>query len=180
MSTLERPPILPSVLPSFTLHDVSISQQVWPSNTNNNLIPKWSHVMFSPSWYKFSVALLIERIQRQLNLPVTPLKSHYHLVRATGDTLTTLGTIQVNVVLDSKICPTLVIVVSSVAHPLILGLYFFKVAQSKIDFNTNNVEIGWKIHPVDDHCITNSTSTITIPISDIYQPCRLLLNKKGC
>ena len=49
-----------------------------------------------------------------------------------------------------------------------------------IDFNTNNVEIGWKIHPADVHCITNSTSTVTIPTSDIYQPCRLLLNKKAC
>ena len=30
------------------------------------------------------------------------------------------------------------------------------------------------------HCIMNSTSTITIPASDIYQPYQLLLNKKVC
>ena len=30
------------------------------------------------------------------------------------------------------------------------------------------------------HCITNSTSTFTIPTSDIYRPYQLLLNKKAC
>ena len=76
--------------------------------------------------------------------------------------------------------PTPAIVVSSLAHLLILGLNFLKLTKSNIDFDTNNVEIGSKIHPADVHCITNSTFTITIPTSDIYGPCRLLLNKKDC
>ena len=63
---------------------------------------------------------------------------------------------------------------------LILGLNFHKLTKSKIDFDTNNVEIGLKIHPADVHCITDSTSTITIPTSHIYRPCQLLHNKKAC
>ena len=63
---------------------------------------------------------------------------------------------------------------SSVAHPLILELNFLKLTKSKIDFNTNNVEIGSTIHPVDAHCVTNSISTIAIPT------CQLILNKKAC
>ena len=50
-----------------------------------------------------TVTLLREKIQRQLNLPATPLKSHYHLAGATGDALSTLRTIQVDIVWDSKI-----------------------------------------------------------------------------
>ena len=139
--------------------------------------------MFSPSWYRFfsyPSQILSEKIQRQINLPATPLKSHYHLVGATGDTLTTLGTVQVDIVSDIKIWPRSAIVVSSLAHLLILGLNFLKLIKSKIDFDTNNVKIGSKILPADVHCITNSTSTITIPTSDIFRPCRLLLNKKAC
>ena len=49
------------------------------------------------------VTLLNENIQSRLNLPATPLKSHYHLVGATGDTLTTLGTVQIDIVSDIKI-----------------------------------------------------------------------------
>ena len=113
------------------------------------------------------VPLLSEKIQCQLNIPATPLKSHYHLVGATGDTLTTLGTVQVDVDSDSKMWPTPVIVLSSLAHPHILGLNFLRLTNSKIDFNTNNIEIGSKIHPAGIHCITNSTSTIAIPTSDI-------------
>ena len=113
-------------------------------------------------------------------LPYTiPLKSHYH-IGATGDVLTILGTVQVDITSDSKIWPTPAIVVSSLAHPLILGLNFLKLTESKIDLNTNAVEIGLKIHPVDVHCITNSTFTIIIPTSDIYQPYQLLLDKKAC
>ena len=40
--------------------------------------------------------------------------------------------------------------------------------------------MGSEIHPADVHCITNSSSTIMIPTSDIYQPCRLILNKNAC
>ena len=51
---------------------------------------------------------------------------------------------------------------------------------SKIDFDINNVKIGSKIYPADAHCITNSTSTIMIPTSDIYRLCQLLLKNKVC
>ena len=106
----------------------------------------------------YPVTLLSKKIQRQLNLPATPLKSHYNLVGATGDALTTLGTVQVDIASDSKIWITPAIVMSSLAHSLILGLNFLKLTKSQIDFNTNNVEIRSKIH----------------------QPCRLTLNKKAC
>ena len=72
------------------------------------------------------------------------------------------------------------IVVSSWAHPLTLGLNFFKFTKSKTDFETNTVETGSKLYPVDTHCIKSSTSTIIIPTSDVYWPCQLLLNKKAC
>ena len=127
-----------------------------------------------------SIGFNLTQIQRQLNLRAMPLESHYHLVGATGDTLTTSGTVQVDIVLDRKIWPTPAIVVSSLAHPLILRLNFLKLTKSKIDFETNNVEIGSKIYPADIHCITSSNSTIMIPTTDIYQPCQLLLNKKAC
>ena len=85
-----------------------------------------------------------------------------------------------DIVSHRNIWPTIAIVVSSLAHPLILGLNFLKLTKWKIDFDINNVEIGSKIYPGDVHCITNPTSTITIPTSDIYRPCQLLLNKKAC
>ena len=180
-STLERPPTLPLVLASFSLHDVSISQEKSCVVIPITISSQSDHISCSALVNTGSpVTLLGENIQRQLILPATQLKSHYHLVGATGDTLTTLGTVQVDIVSDSKIWPTLAIVLSSLAHPLILGLNFLKLTKSKIDFNTNNVEIGSEIHPADVHCITNSSSTITIPTSDIYRPCRLLLNKKTC
>ena len=99
------------------------------------------------------VTLFSETLQRQLNLPATPLKSHYHLVGAIGNALTTLGTVQIDVTLESKIWPTPVIVVSPLAHPLILGLNFLKLTKSKIDFSTNNVEIGSAIHSADVHYV---------------------------
>ena len=66
------------------------------------------------------VTLLSEKIQCQLNFPATPLKSHYHLVGATGDTLTTLGTVQVDVDSDSKMWPTPTIV-------FYLFIYFYLI-----------------------------------------------------
>ena len=69
---------------------------------------------------------------------------------------------------------------SSLAQPLILGLKFLKLTKSKIDFETNTVETGSKIYPVDTHCIKSSTSTIIILASDVCRPCQLLLNKKDC
>ena len=119
-------------------------------------------------------------IQRQIHLRAMPPESHYNLAGATGDTLTTSGTVQVDIVSDRKIWPTPAIVVSSLAHPLIVGLNFLKLTKSKIDFETNNVEIGSKIYPADIHCITSSNSTIMILTTDIYRPCQLLLNKKAC
>ena len=79
------------------------------------------------------VTLLNENIQSRLNLPATPLKSHYHLVGATGDALTTLGTIQVDIFAHRDVWPTPAIVLS-LAHPLILGLNFLKLTKSKVDF----------------------------------------------
>ena len=73
-----------------------------------------------------------------------------------------------------------VIVVSSWAHPLILGLNFLKLTKSKTDCETNTVETGSKLYPVDTHCIKSSTSITIIPTSDVYWPCQLLLNKKAC
>ena len=55
-----------------------------------------------------------------------------------------------------------------------------RLPRSKIDFDINNVKIGSKIYPADAHCITNSTSTIMIPTSDIYRLCQLLLKNKVC
>ena len=78
------------------------------------------------------VTLLNENIQSRLNLPATPLKSH-HLVGATGDALTTLGTIQVDIFAHRDVWPTPAIVLS-LAHPLILGLNFLKLTKSKVDF----------------------------------------------
>ena len=72
-------------------------------------------------------------MQLQFNLLATSLKSHYHLFGATGDTLTTLATVQV---FDQWVWPTPVIFVLS------LGLNYLKLTKSKIDFETNTVETG--------------------------------------
>ena len=69
---------------------------------------------------------------------------------------------------------------SSLAHPFILGLNFFKLTKSKIDFETNTVKTGSKICRADTHCIKSSTSTIIIRTSDVYRPCQLLPSKKVC
>ena len=103
------------------------------------------------------VTLLREKSQHQLNLPATPLYSPYHLVGTTGDSLTTLESAQVDIMLDRKTWPTLAIVVSSLlaivvsslAHPLILGLSFLKLSKSKIGVAMNNVEIRSKAYPSD-------------------------------
>ena len=126
------------------------------------------------------VTLLSEKLQCQLNLPAMPLDSHYHFLGATGDSLTTLETVQVDIVSDHKIWSIPVIAVSSLAHPLFLGLNFHKLTKSKIDFQTNNVKIGSKAYQSDIHCIKSSNFTIIVPTCDVYQPCRLLLNKRAC
>ena len=48
-----RPPTLPLVLVSFTLNYVFDSQEKC-RNTNNNVISKWPHNVFSLSWCRFS------------------------------------------------------------------------------------------------------------------------------
>ena len=126
------------------------------------------------------VTLLSEEIQRQLNLAATPLESHYKLLGATGETLTTLGTVQVYILLGRKVWTTTAIVVTSLTHPLILGLDFLKLTKSKVDFETNTVETGSTLYPANIHCMQRSNSTIIIPKSDVYRPCQLLLNKKAC
>ena len=160
-STPEQPSTLPLVLTSFTLHDVSASRDKFGVVIAITISSQNNHICSALVDTAFSVTLLSEKILRQLKLPATLLESHYHLLRATGDTLTTLGTVQVDIVSDRKVWPTPAILVSSLAHPLILGL-------DKIDFETNIVEIGSKIYPADIHCITGSTSTIIIPTFDIY------------
>ena len=65
-------------------------------------------------------------------------------------------------------------------HPLILGLNFLKLTKSKFDFNSNTVETGSTKYPANTHYMPSSNSTIIIPISDVYQPYRMLLNKKAC
>ena len=136
--------------------------------------------MFSLSWYRFPVTLLSKKIQHQLILPTTPLNSHYHLLGAMGRTVTTLGTFQIDIHSGWKVWPTPAIVVSSLTQSLILGLNFLKLTKPKIDFKTNTVETGSKIHSADTHCITSSSCTIIIPTSDVYWPFQLLLNQKAC
>ena len=72
--------------------------------------------------------------------------------------------------MDRKVWPTPAIRVSSLTHPLILGLNFFKLTKSKIDFETSNVETGSTLYPMDTHCMMSSTSTIIIPKSEVYRP----------
>ena len=108
------------------------------------------------------------------------LDSRYNLLGANCDTLTKLGTVEVDKLLDRKVWPSPATVVSSLAQPLILGLNFLKLTKLKIDSVTNTVETGSKIYPADTHCIKSYTSIIIIPTSDVYRPCQLLLNKKLC
>ena len=144
-------------------------------------IEKQVQEMLQSDIFKPSVSPWASLVTLLSKLPYTiTLKSHYHLFGATGDALTTLGTVQVDLTSDSKIWSTPAIVVSSLDYPLIQGLNFLKLTKSKINLNTNTVEIGSKIHPADVHCITNSNSTIIILTSDIYQPYQLLLDKKAC
>lgn len=73
---------------SFTLHDASVSQE-----KTGVVIP----ITISSQSDQMSCSALIDtgspKIQHQLNLPAAPLESHYYLTGATGDALTTLGTV---------------------------------------------------------------------------------------
>ena len=81
--TPEQPSVLPLLLASFLLHDASASQGkpgvVIPIiiSSQNGQIP-CSILIDTVS----PVTLLSEKLQCQLNLPATPLDSHYYLVRA--------------------------------------------------------------------------------------------------
>ena len=110
--TSEGPPTLPLVLTSFTLNDVSASQDKSCVVTAITISSQNNHICSALVDTTSSVNILSQKIQRQLKLPATPLESHYHLLRATRDTLTTLGTVQVDTVSDRKVWPTLEIFVS--------------------------------------------------------------------
>ena len=178
---VEQPTTLPLVLASFMLHDVSVSQEKSGVIIPTTISSQHDHTSCSALIDTgFPVTLLSEKIQRQLNLPATPLESHYKLLGATGETLTILGTVQVDILLDRKLWTTPVIVASSLAHLLILGLNFLKLTKSKVDFETNTVETVSTLYPANTHYMQSSNSTIIIGKSDVYRPCQLLLNKKAC
>ena len=179
--TVEQPTTLPLVLASFTLHDFSASHEKSGVIMPTTISSQHDHTSCSALTDTGSpVNLLSKKTQRQLNLLATLLESHYKLLRATGETLTTLGTVQVDILLDRKVWPNSAIVVSSLTHSLILGLKFLKLTKSKVYFESNTVETGSTLDPVNTHCMQSSTSTIIIPKSDVYRPCQLLLNKKTC
>ena len=95
------------------------------------------------------------------------LESHYNLLGTTGETLTTLGSVQVDILLDRKAWTTPAIVVSSLTHTLILGLNFLELTKSKVDFETNTVETGLTLYSVSICYMQSSNSTIIIPKSDV-------------
>ena len=124
----ERVPPLPLALASFTLQDASASQEKSGVVIPITILSQHRHISCSALVDTGSPCTpLSENIQLQFNLPAIPLESHYHLFGATGDALTTFGTVQVDIVSHHNIWPTSVIVVSSLAHPLILELNFLKL-----------------------------------------------------
>ena len=160
------------VLASFTLNDISASQEKSGVIIPTTISSQHDHTSCSALTDAGSpIFLLSEKIQRQLNLPATPLESHYKLLGATGETLTTLGTVQVDILLGRKVWTTTAIVVTSLTHPLILGLDFLKLTKSKVDFETNTVETGSTLYPANTHYMPSSNSTIIILKSDVYRPC---------
>ena len=135
-STPEQPCVLPVVLANFTLHDASASQEKSGVVIPIIILFQNGHIPCSALIDTGSpVTLLSEKLHGQLRLPSMPLNLHFHLVGATGDSLTTLGTAQVDIVSDHKSWPTPAIVVSSLAHSLILGLNFLKLTKSKLLLN---------------------------------------------
>ena len=166
--TVEQPTTLPLVLASFMLHDVSASQEERGVIIPTTISSQHDHTSCSALIDTGSpVTLFSEKIQRQLNLPATSLKCHYKLLGATGETLTTLGTVQVDILLGRKVWTTTAIVVSSLTHHLILGLNFLKLTKSKVDFETNTVETGLTLYSASICYMQSSNSTIIIPKSDV-------------
>ena len=99
--TVEQPTTLPLVLVSFTLYDVSASHEKSGVIVPTTISSQDDHPSCSALIDTGSPAtLLSEKIQRQVNLLATPLECHYKLLGATGETLTTLGTVQVDILLD--------------------------------------------------------------------------------
>ena len=118
---VKQPTTLPLVLASFTLHDVSASHEKSGVIIPKTISSQHDHTSCSALIDTGSaVTLLSEKIQRQLNLLAKPLESHYNLLGATGETLTTLGTVQIDILLDQKVWTTPVIVASLLTHPFIL------------------------------------------------------------
>ena len=91
------------VLANFTLQDVFISKEksdiikTITSSQHDHILRSALIDTGSP------VTLLSEKMQHQFNLPATSLESHYSLLKATGGTLTTLLTVQVDILSDRKI-----------------------------------------------------------------------------
>ena len=82
--TVEKTTTLPLVLASFTLHDVSASQEKSGVIIPTTISSQHDHTSCSALIDTGSpIFLLSEKIQRQLNLPATSLDSHYKLLEAT-------------------------------------------------------------------------------------------------
>ena len=168
LPTVEQTTTLPFVLASFKLHDVSVSQEKSVVIIPTTISFQHDHKSCSALIDTGSpVTLLSEKSQRQLNLLATPLESHYKLLGATDETLTTMGSVQVDILLDRKAWTTPAIVVSSLTHTLILGLNFLKLTKSKVDFETNTVETGLTLYSASICYMQSSNSTIIIPKSDV-------------
>ena len=60
-----------------------------------------------------------------------------------------------------------------------LGLNFLKLTKSKADIETNTIETGSTLYPVNTHYMSPNSTNI-IPKSDVYRLDQLLLNKKAC
>ena len=86
------------VIASFKLHDFSVSQEKSGVIILITISSQHDHILCSALVDTGSPAtLLSEKIQSQFKFPATPLESQYNLLGATGGTLTTLGTVQVDI-----------------------------------------------------------------------------------
>ena len=92
------------VLANFTLQDVFISKEKSDIIKTITTSSQHDHILRSALIDTGSpVTLLSEKMQHQFNLPATSLESLYSLLKATGGTLTTLLTVQVDILSDRKI-----------------------------------------------------------------------------
>ena len=95
----------------------------------------------------------------------------------TGTRLEAIGTAQINIQSKENIWATPVLIIDDLLHPIILGLYFLKITQSKIDFTSNNVEIGSFAHSATIHQQSNPGTTTIIPTNQLLKGYGLLLTK---